>query len=125
MNWLLLAAALQLCLFVSFVAFFFTSEHQKQGELLDMQGELHRLRAENQQQGRQLMHASSRVLKYVDPEATAEDSTGAELADDDRVTSRTRDAAPMIVPNRRHGGREVVECRSSSQLLVAISKFGH
>ena len=47
MSFLIVAAGVQLVLFVSFIGFFFTQEQHRQGELSDMQGELHRLRSEN------------------------------------------------------------------------------
>ena len=47
LQWLGIAAVAQLVMFGGFIAFFFSSEHQRQGEIVDMQGELHRLRAEN------------------------------------------------------------------------------
>ena len=49
MTFLIVAAGIQLLLFVSFIGFFFSNEHHRQGELTDMQGELHRLRAEQLQ----------------------------------------------------------------------------
>ena len=45
MTFLIVAAGIQLLLFVSFIGFFFSNEHHRQGELTDMQGELHRLRS--------------------------------------------------------------------------------
>ena len=64
MHWLGIAAVAQLVMFGGFIAFFFSSEQQRQGELIDMQGELHRLRAENERHSKRLIHANKRMLKY-------------------------------------------------------------
>ena len=64
MTWLLIAAGVQMVMFVSFIGFFFSSEQHRQGELTDMQSELHRLRLENARQSKRLIHANKRMLKY-------------------------------------------------------------
>ena len=64
LQWLLIAAAIQLALFIGFAGFYFGSEQKRHDELKDVQGELHHLRAENARQQKRLIHANKRMLKY-------------------------------------------------------------
>ena len=134
MQWLLVAAGVQLLLFISFIGFFFTSESHRQGELTDMQSELHRLRTENTRQSKRLIHANQRMLKYEadiraelavgggrdadldeddeeelgaradDDEEAAADAEAAEAEDDDAADAADEAAADMAAAAHADGG---------------------